>query len=166
MENKQTIFDELFVRYRDWVYRLCYSYTNSETEAEDLVQECFSKVWLNLSDFKHRSDYSTWIYRIATNTCLMQIRREKNNPVNYREQLRDKALEEYNKDKEKQSESLYRAISKLNEIDRLIISMVLEGIAQKQIGEVLGITENNVNVKVHRIKSQLKEMLLNYQSYG
>lgn len=93
----------------------------------------------------------------------MQIRREKNNPVDYREQLQDKASEEYNKDKEKQSENLYSAIRKLNEMDRLIISMVLEGIPQKQIGEVLGITENNVNVKVHRIKSQLKEMLLNNQ---
>ncbi len=93
----------------------------------------------------------------------MQIRREKNNPVDYREQLQDKALEEYNNDKEKQSENLYRAIRKLNEMDRLIVSMVLEGIPQKQIGEVLGITENNVNVKVHRIKSQLKEMLLNNQ---
>lgn len=91
----------------------------------------------------------------------MQLRKEKNNPVEYHEQLQDKPAEEPTNDKEKQSENLYRAIGQLGEMDRLIISMVLEDIAQKQIGEVLGITENNVNVKVHRIKKQLKEILLN-----
>lgn len=161
LENKQAIFDALFSRYRDWIYRLCYSYTHSEAQAEDLVQECFSKVWVNLPGFQHRSDYSTWIYRIAANTCLMQLRKEKNNPVEYREQLQDKASEERTNDKEQQSENLYRAIGQLGEMDRLIISMVLEDIPQKQIGDVLGITENNVNVKVHRIKKQLKEILLN-----
>lgn len=161
MENRQAIFDELFARYRDWVFRLCYSYTRSEAQAEDLVQECFSKVWLNLPDFQHRSDYSTWIYRIAANTCLMQLRREKNNPVEYREQLQDSASEERFDDREQQSENLYKAIGNLGEMDRLIISMVLEDVPQKQIGDVLGITENNVNVKVHRIKRQLKEILLN-----
>lgn len=159
LENKQKTFDRLFTQYRDLVYRLCFSYTKSEVQAEDLMQECFSKVWMSLDGFQHRSDFSTWIYRIAANTCLMQLRKEKNNPVEYHEQLKDHASEE--KNIEQHSESLYKAIAQLAEIDRLIISMVLEEIPQKQIGEVMGITENNVNVKVHRIKKQLKELLLN-----
>nr|WP_315152238.1 RNA polymerase sigma factor [uncultured Flavobacterium sp.] len=159
MENKQKIFDQLFTEYRDWIFRLCYSYTRSETQAEDLMQECFSKVWINLSSFEHRSDYSTWIYRIAANTCLMQLRKEKNNPVEYYENIKDNFTEEKPEDKEEQSAILYKAIAQLNEIDRIIISMVLEDVSQKQIGEVLGITENNVNVKVYRIKKQLKELL-------
>ena len=161
MENKQKIFDTLFFFFIDWVFRLCYSYTRSETQAEDLMQECFSKVWLNLESFQQKSDIGTWIYRIAANTCLMQIRKEKNNPVAYYEHLHEKPSEEIDKEKEQQSENLYRAIGQLGEMDRLIISMVLEDIPQKQIGDVLGITENNVNVKVYRIKRQLKEILLN-----
>lgn len=125
------------------------------------MQECFSKVWLNLESFQQKSDIGTWIYRIAANTCLMQIRKEKNNPVAYYEHLHEKPSEEIDKEKEQQSENLYRAIGQLGEMDRLIISMVLEDIPQKQIGDVLGITENNVNVKVYRIKRQLKEILLN-----
>ncbi|MWB93070.1 sigma-70 family RNA polymerase sigma factor [Flavobacterium sp. GA093] len=159
MENKQKIFDQLFTQYRDWIFRLCYSYTRSEIQAEDLVQECFSKVWLNLSSFEHRSDYSTWIYRIAANTCLMQLRREKNNPVEYHQKLKDGSSEDRQEYNEDRSTVLYNAIALLNEIDRIIISMVLEDIPQKQIGEVLGITENNVNIKVYRIKRQLKELL-------
>ncbi|REG99753.1 RNA polymerase sigma factor [Flavobacterium aquicola] len=159
MENKKEIFDQLFTEYRDWIFRLCYSYTRSETQAEDLMQECFSKVWINLTSFQHRSDYSTWIYRIAANTCLMLLRKEKNNPVKYHETIKDNCIEEKYDDNEDQSAVLYKAIAQLNEIDRIIISMVLEDVSQKQIGEVLGITENNVNVKVFRIKKQLKELL-------
>jgi RNA polymerase sigma factor (sigma-70 family) len=161
LENRRAVFDHLFAQYRDWIYRLCYSYTRSNDQAEDLMQECFSKVWLNLSSFQNRSDYSTWIYRIAANTCLMQLRKEKNNPIEYHEQLKELAAEEPTTEKEKQSENLYKAISQLGEMDRLVISMVLEDTPQKQIGEVLGITENNVNVKVYRIKRQLKEILSN-----
>lgn len=166
MENKQQIFDQLFTEYRDWIFRLCYSYTKSEIQAEDLVQECFSKVWLNLSSFQHRSDYSTWIYRIAANTCLMQLRKEKHNPIEYHESLKENAVVEKDDHREEHTTLLYKAIAQLNEIDRIIISMVLEDIPQKQIGEVLGITENNVNIKVHRIKKQLKELLSKNEGYG
>lgn len=166
MKDKQKIFDQLFVEYRDWIFRLCYSYTRNEMEAEDLVQECFSKVWINLSSFQNRSNYSTWIYRIAANTCLMLLRKEKNNPVEYHETLKDDSFVEKHENQEEHSIILYKAISQLNEIDRIIISMVLEDVPQKQIGEVLGITENNVNVKVYRIKKQLKELLSKNEGYG
>ncbi len=166
MENKQQIFDSLFTEYKDWVFRLCYSYTRSETQAEDLMQECFSKVWLNLDSFQQKSDFGTWIYRIAANTCLMQIRKEKNNPVAYYEHLHEKPSEEIDQEKEHQSANLYHAIAQLAAIDRLIISMILEEMPQKQIGEVLGITENNVNIKVYRIKKQLRELMSKNQHHG
>lgn len=159
MENRDKIFDHLFCQYKDWVFRLCYSYTRSEAEANDLLQECFLKVWVNLPHFQHRSDYSTWIYRIVANTCLMQLRKDKNNPVEYHEQYLDKTAEEHSDENEIRSESLFKAIGQLAQMDRLVISMVLEGISHKQIGEVLGITENNVNIKVFRIKKQLKDIL-------
>ncbi|RYZ49606.1 MAG: sigma-70 family RNA polymerase sigma factor [Sphingobacteriales bacterium] len=159
MENKQQIFDRLFADYRDWVYRLCYSYTRSEAQAEDLMQECFAKIWMHLDGFQQRSDIGTWVYRIAANTCLMQLRKEKNNPVTYYEQISEKLPEDAAHDQEQQSQQLYNAIAQLTDIDRLIISMILEDLPQKQIGDVLGITENNVNVKVHRIKKQLKAIM-------
>lgn len=159
MENKQRIFDRLFADYRDMVFRLCYSYTRSETQAEDLTQECFAKIWIHLESFQQRSDMGTWIYRIAANTCLMQLRKEKNNPVKYYDQVHEKSADDSCADKELQSQHLYKAIAQLADIDRLIVSMMLEDMPQKQIGDVLGITENNVNVKVHRIKKQLKALM-------
>lgn len=160
MENRQILFERLFTEYRHKLYRLCYSYTRDEMLSEDLVQECFSRIWIHLSDFAGRSDIGTWIYRIAANTCLMQLRKSGRNQVEYQEILKYNVSEETNDDQEDRSEALFHAIKQLKEMDRLIISMILEGMPQKQIGDVLGISENNVNIKVHRIKKQLKELIV------
>lgn len=157
MQNKEQLFDQLFRDFKDKLFRLCYSYCNNKVVAEDLLQESFSKIWLHLDKFKKECSYSTWMYRIAANTCLMYIRRHKNNPVIFSEVIADSANSApYT---EEPINELNRAIGTLEEIDRIIISMVLQELGYKEIGEVLGITENNVGVKVHRIKGQLKKIL-------
>ncbi len=143
------------------VFRLCYSYTKNESLAEDLLQDCFTKVWLNLEKFRQESEFSTWIYRIAVNTCLTQIRKEKKRPIEYQEEIRKDISEDPSMAREQTTDALYKAISQLAEIDRLIISMVLEGLPQKEMADILGITQNNVSIKVHRIKGQLKKILVN-----
>lgn len=160
MENRQFFFERIFKEYRHKLYRLCYGYAKDEMLSEDLVQECFSKIWIHLPDFAGRSDIGTWIYRIAVNTCLMQLRKSDKRQLEYQESLKYHIPEEVSEDKEERSAALFEAIGQLKEIDRLIISMVLEDLTQKQIGDVLGITENNVNIKVHRIKKQLKDLML------
>ncbi len=159
MENKHLLFERIFAEYRDKLYRLCYSYTKDESLSEDLVQECFSRIWIYLPGFAGRSDIGTWIYRIAANTCLMQLRKSGKKEVEYQESMKHTAMEESGADQEERSAALFDAIKQLKEMDRLIVSMVLEDMPQKQIGEVLGITENNVNIKVHRIKKRLKEIM-------
>lgn len=159
-ENRQIVFEQLFIEYRDKVYRLCYSYTRNQTLSEDLVQECFSKAWQHFPDFENRSDIGTWIYRIAANTCLMHLRKSTKSILEYKEIVQSSILEETNDEIEERSSVLFNAINQLEEMDRLIISMVLEDIPQKQIGEVLGINENNVNIKVYRIKKKLKELIV------
>lgn len=154
------LFERLFTEYRDKLYRLCYSYTRNETLSEDLMQECFSRIWIHLPGFENRSDIGTWIYRIAVNTCLMQLRQSAKPQLEYKETLAGNMPDDVKEDREELSENLFEAIKQLKEMDRLIISMVLDDMPQKQIGEVLGITENHVNIKVHRIKKQLKELLL------
>ncbi len=157
MQNKEQLFEQLFSDFKEKMARLCYSYCNNNAEAEDLVQESFSKVWLHLDNFKGESAYSTWIYRITVNTCLMHIRYSKKYEFVNDEQVPDLPAEK-NYAEEKVN-GLYSAIAQLNEIDRVLISMVLEELSYKEIGEVMGISENNVGVKVHRIKGQLKTLM-------
>ena len=157
MQNKEQLFDQLFRDFKEKLYRLCFSYCNNKVVAEDLLQESFSKIWLHLDKFKRECSYSTWMYRIAANTCLMYLRSNKSNPIILKEVFTDSAnTESYN---EEPINELNKAISQLEEIDRLIISMVLQELGYKEIGEVLGISENNVGVKVHRIKGQLRKLL-------
>jgi RNA polymerase sigma-70 factor (ECF subfamily) len=157
VQNKEQLFDQLFRDYKEKLYRLCFSYCNNKTVAEDLLQESFSKIWLHLESFKQECSYSTWMYRIAANTCLMYLRSSKINPIILQETFYDAAnTEPYN---EEPVNELNNAIGQLEEIDRLIISMVLQELSYREIGEVLGISENNVGVKVHRIKAALKILL-------
>lgn len=155
--DKNKLFESLFSDYKEKMYRLCYSYSNDEDTAKDLLQESFSKVWTHLDTFQNKSEYSTWIYRIAVNTCLNYLRSTKNKRVEFREALPEMREEEI--DTETQINHLYIAIKELEQVDRLLISMVLDDISYKEIGTILGISENNVGVKVHRIKKQLKDIL-------
>src|SRR5690606_32723995 len=146
----------LYREYKDKVFRLCYSYCNDHALAEDLMQDSFSKVWQHLEDFQNKSSFSTWFYRIAVNTCLMHIRANKNVKFIHTPQLPEPQELPYD---ETELNKLYAAIVRLNEMDRILISMVLEDISYKEIGEVMGISENSVGVKVHRVKKQLKDIL-------
>lgn len=127
-------------------------YVNDYNLAQDLTQETFITVWQKLAQFRNESDIGTWIFRIASNHCLRQIEKEKRMiktdfPVNLKV--------ENTKNIEPQLEFLYQCISELNEIDRIIISLDLEEIKQSEIAKIVGLSEVNVRVKIHRIKNQL-----------
>jgi RNA polymerase sigma-70 factor (ECF subfamily) len=72
--------EELFHRYQNVVWRVCYSFMRNSQDAEDLTQDVFLRVYRNLSSFEGRSSLKTWIYRIAINTCQNEIRRLKRRP--------------------------------------------------------------------------------------
>jgi RNA polymerase sigma-70 factor (ECF subfamily) len=68
--GEREAFDRLVVRYQRDVYRLCYRYVNNHEDANDLAQEVFLRAWRGISRFRGESSFSTWLYRIAVNTCL------------------------------------------------------------------------------------------------
>ncbi|ESU23649.1 sigma-70 family RNA polymerase sigma factor [Flavobacterium saliperosum S13] len=131
-------------------------------EADDLLQEVFIKAWQNLDKFRGDSQISTWIYRIAVNTCLYHLRSQKNKKsVDI-----DKAIikkEEETDDKEQQIQLLYKCISELSEADRLIITLLLEEVPYNEIAAVTEISEGNLRVKIHRIKQQLSTIYARYE---
>lgn len=155
-------FKELYNMYGPKVQRLCLGYTGNQMETEDLLQEVFLKVWQNLEKFRGESQVSTWIYRIAVNTCLYHLRSTKNKrsvdltmapPLLY--------LEESSK--EEQVQLLYKAISELKESDRLIITMLLEEIPYFEMAQITEISEVNLRVKIHLIKQQLSIIYAKYE---
>ncbi len=148
-------FEIIYKEYSPKIYRLCMGYVNDSDWAKDLVQETFISVWKNLPNFRKESAINTWIYRIAVNNCLRQIERKKKT-------VDDQILVHIPsstpvEDNNEQLVFLRKCIAELKEVDRIIISMVLEEIPQKEIAEVLGVSEGNVRVKVHRIKGKISQ---------
>jgi len=145
-------FEEIYNSYNQKIYRLCMSYSNDRDLAKDLTQETFIQVWTNLSKFRNESSIGTWIFRIASNICLRQIERSKKNITS---ELPFQIEEKQEESNDAQIAFLYKCISELAETDRLIISLVLEEQPQKEIADILGISEGNIRVKIHRIKQLL-----------
>lgn len=145
-------FDEIYKTYWQKVFRMCMGYVNDFEWAQDIAQETFIIVWKQLPNFRNESNIGTWIFRIASNNCLRQIEKEKRMvkaelPINLKEETQESI--------EPQLLLLCKFISELAEIDRLIISLELEEIKQVEIANIIGISEANVRVKIHRIKEKL-----------
>jgi RNA polymerase sigma-70 factor (ECF subfamily) len=114
--------------------------------------------WKAWASFRNESKFSTWLYRICLNTLLTQKR--KKHPVEYKDSLEEIAPSVNNTSTEKEDIArLQAAIKKLPETDRAIISLNLDGYDNREVAEILGISNNHVAVKLHRIKQVLATYL-------
>ncbi len=165
MNPQEKVFKDIFEANSKKIYHLCYGYTNDEDAANDLLQETFLKVWQNLAKFREQSQISTWIYRIAVNTCLTYLKKEKRqNKEELTPNIAESRAEEVS-DKQEQISLLYTCIAKLEENERLIITMVMDEIPYPQIAEIAGISDGNLRVKIHRIKQKLTELYNQYEKF-
>lgn len=157
--SREFVFQKLYQDYQAMVFTICKGFMKGDKDqAHDLVQDIFVNIWNALSEFRAESSYKTWIYRITVNTCLLQLRKNKFKlPI-------ENAINLYEADSGQETENekiLYRAIGHLEEVERLIIMMVLDGVLYNEIANIVGATENNLRVKIHRIKSKLKTLIEN-----
>lgn len=134
-------------------------YTNDVHRAKDLTQETFISVWKQLASFRGESKIGTWIFRIATNHCLRAIEVSKRMPD---AELPLNLAEAHEESPEDKLQLLYRCISELEETDRIIISLELEGLPQIEIAAIVGLSKANVRVKIHRIKEKLAQKFKRY----
>lgn len=162
-ENNEDAFRRIYEANSKKIFHLCYGYTGDDDSANDLLQETFLKVWQNLHKFRNQALISTWIYRIAVNTCLTYLRSEKRQAKDeITPQLAETKREEFS-EKNEQVALLYKCISKLEESERIIITLVLDEVPYPEIAEVSGISEGNLRVKIHRIKQKLTELYNHYE---
>jgi RNA polymerase sigma factor (sigma-70 family) len=149
-------FKKIYDQYAAMVLHLCRGFMKGDRDlANDLAQDVFVNVWNALPGYRAEASYKTWIYRITVNTCLLQIRKAKNRIKVPIEDVGPLVESEHTRTDDNER-MLYQAIGQLDEVDRLIIMMVLEQVEYEEIARVMGITENNLRVKIHRIKGKLK----------
>ena len=123
-------------------------YVNDYSLAQDMAQETFIE-----------ANIDTWIFRIATNNCLRQLERKKQILST---QFPADLFEDEKTDIEPQIQLLYKFIAELSEIDRIIISLELEEVRQADIAQIIGLSESNVRVRIHRIKVRLTRKFKEY----
>lgn len=165
MDSKEALFKDIFQANSKKIYHLCYGYTGDDSAANDLMQETFVKVWQNLDKFRNQALISTWIYRIAVNTCLSYLRVEKRQA---KDELTENIIENKPEDLSEKGEQvalLYKCISELEENERVIITMVLDEVPYAEIAQISGISEGNLRVKIHRIKQKLTEIYNRHERF-
>ncbi|ADB38110.1 RNA polymerase sigma factor [Spirosoma linguale] len=155
-EEFTQIYNTHFVK----VLRLCKGYVNGDQAiATDLAQEVFMKVWQHRSQFRQEASVSTWIYRIAVNTRLLQRRKAAANKEVQTDTLPERAEDNDALATEERFQQMYRGIYQLNETARLIILLVLDGLPYEEIAGIVGISESLLRVKIHRIKKSLATLI-------
>ena len=141
------------------ILQMCLGFVRGDADlSKDLAQEVFINMWNALENFKGDASYKTWIYRITVNTCLKYIRDRKDNG-----RVSMEAIAHHMPDVSVHADptyaSLYHAIGQLGEIDRLIMMLMLDELSYGEISSIIGISEGNLRVKIHRIKKNLKKIM-------
>lgn len=138
--------------------RLCYGYLGSAEHVEDLLQEIMTNVWNSLPSFRGEARISTWVYRIAVNTAL--VFRKKWRSGEELTELADPGRGTHQRlEEEERLRALRKAIASLPSQDRVIVTLLLEGLSYKEISEITGISVNYVGVKISRIKQALEDLM-------
>lgn len=132
-----------------------------EALAKDLTQEVFIKVWESLTSFREEASIATWIYRITVNTCLLQLRKKKYLKGKEVFEKFAESPEDFQPSKENQLKKMYQCINKLPKDSRGIILLELEGLPQKKIAEIMGLSHEAVRVRIHRVKNSLTKCVKN-----
>jgi len=168
-------FDELVVRYRDKVYRLCLRILRHEEDAAEALQEAFLSAYRGLKNFKVESTFSTWLYRVATNAALMRYRRRREGHVSLEQsqspngdgepmaipdwsaQPLDELLDA--ETREVMGESVQRLPEDLRTV---FLLRDVEELSNAQVADILDLTVAAVKSRLHRARKSLREDLDRY----
>ncbi len=135
-------------------------YENDRDARNDLFQEVVLQLWKSFHTFRGDSKITTWMYRIALNTAISGLRKQGRKIQT--EELNDYHLNVSDRESdnaEENFEKLQWAIRKLSEIERAMIMMALDEIPYDEIAETIGITQNNVRVRMNRIREKLRKLM-------
>lgn len=152
-------FVNLINEHQGLIHKVCIMYENDREVRNDLFQEIVLQLWKSFPTFRGEAKISTWMYRIALNTAISGFRKETRKIVT--EDLRDTHfnISEAGDESEENLQKLQWAIRQLNEIDRAMIMMALEEVPYEDIAETIGISQNNVRVRMNRIREKLRKLM-------
>ena len=161
MGSSEKEFLEKIDKHKGIIFKISKMYMDNRDDQNDLFQEIIYQVWKSFHTFEGKSEFSTWLYRIALNTAIIFLKSEKRRSFirNDDVSLYKIKEDEYNFEDEQNLKRIYECIQKLNPIDKALIFYYLEDFSGKQMAEQLGLSEGNARVKLNRAKEKLKELI-------
>lgn len=150
-------FITLIQRYQQVIWKVCYIYAKDSNHLNDLYQETLINLWRAFPHFRQESKVSTWIYKIALNSCISYFRRFSQSPKAIPITRHWDCIMEDDQFTE-QLQELYRLINQLNPLEKALILLWLEEKNYNEIAEITGLTPTNVATKLNRIKEKMKKM--------
>lgn len=163
--DHRELFAQWWAEHGGAIVQVARAYTWSDADREELTQEILMQCWMSLENFRGHSAVSTWFYRIALNTALKWKRSDKsrnllNCTISF-VNVPDSSLVAVESEVQ-QSDTLKRlgdAIRRLNESDRAIVLLHLDQLTYAEIAEIVGISESNVGIRLHRVRGKLRQLM-------
>ncbi|MEO0556491.1 MAG: RNA polymerase sigma factor [Bacteroidota bacterium] len=152
---QKEIFENWLSNHKGLLFKVVRAYAFNADDQDDLFQDICIQVWASVPNFKKQSAISTWLYRIALNTTFKWIRKEKKFNKQKDQEHLGHILHDAMTESDDRLDWLYSEIKKLDEVDRSITLLMLDGYSYKEMSEMLGITTSNIGVKINRIKKHL-----------
>lgn len=154
MQNED--FLKVIHKHQALIHKICNIYRDSKEDKEDLFQEITYQLFRAYPKFEGRSKITTWMYRIALNTAMASFRKAKI-IISEVKEIPELPFEE--REESINKERLFSAIRQLDDAEKAIVSLYLEGMDNLEIADVIGITKNNVGVRLNRIKNKIKALI-------
>lgn len=167
-QTQKETFDQWITAHRALLFKVIRSYADTEGDRNDLFQEIAIQLYKSVPNFKGNSSVVTWMYRIALNTAIKWISKEKKHTKHHQSLSTDAPIiaSTYDTDYDEKVAWLYTTIKTFDEVERSLTLLLLDGYSYKEIAEITGVTESNVGVKIHRIKKKLMVEAEKMKSYG
>ncbi len=156
-----TEFTKVLEQHKALLYKIARSYTQTPQDCQDLVQEIAIALWQAFPRYNAHYQYSTWIYRIGLNVSISRLRKETNR-IRSVELLSDELLQLTQLPPEDENAAvtqLYTLIGALNELDKAIMLLYLDGKPYREMADVTGLSETNIATKIGRIKDKWRQQL-------
>jgi len=140
---------------------VCRLYCQDADDRQDLYQEIVLQLWRAYPRYEPRAKLSTWLYRVALNVAISDLRQRTRKPLAARfdDAMPDLALPLDAGPDADDLAQLYRAIERLSEVEKAFVLLYLEERTYEEIADILGVTQNNVRVKMHRVQEKLRQLL-------
>lgn len=163
-QEHEALFKSWLEQHSGLVFKVARAFSRSDVDRADLMQDILVQLWLSLPRFEGKSRVSTWIYRVALNTALAWRRSEGKRHTAHSmefciEELPAPPDDTLAAEREATVARLYAAIRQLPEADAALVLLHLDDLSYREMAAVLGISESNVGVRLHRARKSLGQLM-------